>query len=184
MRVFRARTRFMFKRLGKDPRAMNHQRLVRVLTLFVLLNTSLRASAWTLHSPMWNSPQTQQTEPTPDNNNNKNKKDKKNTGVTGAQPTANQPASTQPTATQPQSAPRPLFGGQVNLKSSRQSKDTATLGFNGLDPNGQVQKGFLAAAPTSADVAKAQQLTRTGVNPTELTAFIQEGGLNATGGQQ
>ena len=27
--------------------------------------------------------------------------------------------------------PQPLFGGSLNLKSSRQSKDTATLGFNG-----------------------------------------------------
>jgi hypothetical protein len=108
------------------------------------------------------------------------KQDKKNPPANAIQPASGQPATT---SAQPDKAPQPLFGGQVNLKSSRQSKDTATLGFNGLDPNGQVQKGFLAAAPTAADLAKAQQLTRTGVNPSELNAFMQEGGLNATGGQ-
>ncbi len=81
-------------------------------------------------------------------------------------------------ATQPGSKPAPLFGGSLNLKSSRQSKDVATLGFNGLDPNGQVQKGFLTAAATGADTARAQQVTRTTVNQEELTAFLQEGSLN------
>jgi hypothetical protein len=130
-----------------------------------------RASAWSFYAQ-----DSQQTTPTPE----QEKKDpKKKDAKSKTPPTGNQPA-TVPT----ESAPKPLFGGQMNLKSSRQSKDTATLGFNGLDPNGQVQKGFLAAAPTSADVAKAQQLTRTGMNPADLTAFMQEGGLNAPGGQQ
>ncbi len=130
-----------------------------------------RASAWSLSAQ-----DSQQTTPTPE----QEKKDtKKKDAKTKAPPNGNQP-TTAPT----DNAPKPLFGGQMNLKSSRQSKDTATLGFNGLDPNGQVQKGFLAAAPTSADIAKAQQLTRTGVNQTDLTAFLQEGGLNAPGGQK
>jgi hypothetical protein len=123
------------------------------------------------------SPDTQQ--PNPPNNKQASKKN--------PPPNTNQPASGQPgsaTGSQPDTAPKPLFGGQINLKSSRQSKDTATLGFNGLDPNGQVQKAFLNAAPTAADVAKAQQLTKTGVTKDELAFFVQEGGLNTPGGQQ
>ncbi len=130
--------------------------------------------AWSLYA--------QQTTPTPQQQNPASKKqDNKKQDKKNSSPNANLPASGQPSGSgsQPDKAPQPLFGGQVNLKSSRQSKDTATLGFNGLDPNGQVQKGFLAAAPTAADVAKAQQLTQSGVTQAELTAFMQEGGLNA-----
>ena len=130
------------------------------------------AAAWSLYAQ-----EAQPTTPTapPKKQDNKKQENKK-------QDKKNPPPST--SGTQPEPAPQPLFGGQVNLKSSRQSKDTATLGFNGLDPNGQVQKGFLAAAATSADVAKAQQLTRTGVTQAELTAFLQEGGLPAPAAAQ
>ena len=149
---------------------MKYSNLGRIVLVFcTLLATPCLASAWTLSSP-----QTQQNPATLENQKNEKKKDNKK----------NATENNTPSPAQPSIAPKPLFGGQVNLKSSRQSKDTATLGFNGLDPNGQVQKGFLAAAPSGADVAKAQQLSRTGVNPSELTAFLQEGGLNALGGQQ
>lgn len=149
-----------------------------------MIATPSPASAWSLYAQ-----DAQPTTPTPQQQNQANKKqDNKKQDSKKTPPTnANQPASVQPTSTtssQPEKAPQPLFGGQVNLKSSRQSKDTATLGFNGLDPNGQVQKGFLAAAPTAVDVAKAQELTRTGVNQADLTAFMQEGGLNAPGTAQ
>lgn len=74
--------------------------------------------------------------------------------------------------------PTPLFGGSIGLKSSRQTKDSATLGFNGVDPNGQVQKSFLSAAVTPADALLAQQVAQNTVAPADLVQFIQDGGLN------
>jgi hypothetical protein len=80
--------------------------------------------------------------------------------------------------------PTPLFGGSIGLKSSRQTKDSATLGFNGVDPNGQVQKSFLNAAVTPADAMKAQQLSQTTVAPADLVQFLQDGGLNPNAAPQ
>lgn len=74
--------------------------------------------------------------------------------------------------------PAPLFGGSLNIKTSRQTKDTATLGFNGVDDNGQVQKNFLASTATGDDTAKVQRLTTNAVSTAELDEFIQQGGLN------
>jgi hypothetical protein len=82
------------------------------------------------------------------------------------------------------SKPAPLFGGTVNLKSSRQTKDSASLGFNGVDPNGQVAKSFLTASPTGADAAKAQTVASYKVDPLELNKFIQDGSLNPTAAPQ
>lgn len=84
-------------------------------------------------------------------------------------PSGNQPSGDKPT---------PLFGGTIGLKSSRQTKDSATLGFNGVDPNGQVQKSFLSASTTALDASRAQQLAQMKVAPTDLVQFIQDGGLN------
>ena len=74
--------------------------------------------------------------------------------------------------------PAPLFGGSLNVKSSRQTKDSATLGFNGVDDNGQVQKSFLSAAANGSDTSAVQKLANAPVNNTELEEFIQQGGLN------
>ncbi len=74
--------------------------------------------------------------------------------------------------------PAPLFGGSLNVKSSRQTKDSATLGFNGVDDNGQVQKSFLSATATGTDTSAVQKLANVPVNNTELDEFIQQGGLN------
>ncbi len=107
----------------------------------------------------------------------KQKKDpKKGQGQNQGQ-SQNPPATGGAQPAKPPDKPAPLFGGSLNLKSSRQSKDVATLGFNGLDPNGQVQKGFLTSSATAADTAKAQQLSRSGVNQADLAAFLQEGNL-------
>ena len=96
-------------------------------------------------------------------------------GQQPGQPNGNAPAGNQPANGD---KPTPLFGGSIGLKSSRQTKDSATLGFNGVDPNGQVQKSFLTAAVTPADAMKAQQVAQTAVAPSELVQFIQDGGLN------
>ncbi|HWZ99433.1 MAG TPA: hypothetical protein VN025_16875 [Candidatus Dormibacteraeota bacterium] len=74
--------------------------------------------------------------------------------------------------------PTPLFGGSIGLKTSRQTKDSATLGFNGVDPNGQVQKSFLTAAVTPVDTVSAQKVAQTTVAPADLVQFLQDGGLN------
>ncbi len=84
-------------------------------------------------------------------------------------PAGNQPNGDKPT---------PLFGGTIGLKSSRQTKDSATLGFNGVDPNGQVQKSFLSASTTAVDASRAQQVAQITVAPADLVQFIQDGGLN------
>src|SRR5579859_1338453 len=38
-----------------------------------------------------------------------------------------------------QQQPKPLFGGKLGLKSSEQSSNSATLGFNGVTPTGEVE---------------------------------------------
>lgn len=75
--------------------------------------------------------------------------------------------------------PAPLFGGKVGLKSSRQSKDQATLGFNGIGPNGQVEQGALNAATTSNAAQKAAALSIYKVPASEVDAFIKEGNLGS-----
>jgi len=91
-------------------------------------------------------------------------------------PPANNPP---PSGSQPSGdKPTPLFGGTIGLKSSRQTKDSATLGFNGVEPNGQVQKAMLTAAVTPVDAMKAQQVAQIAVPPADLAQFLQDGGLN------
>lgn len=80
--------------------------------------------------------------------------------------------------------PAPLFGGTVGLKSSRQTKDTATMGFNGVDPNGQVAQSFLTATATGTDNAKAQMVSTYKSDPAELAQFIQDGNLNPNAAPQ
>lgn len=107
-------------------------------------------------------------------------------GQKDQQPGGNQQQSNQQQGNQQNSGdkPTPLFGGSIGLKSSRQTKDSATLGFNGVDPNGQVQKSFLNAAVTPADAMKAQQLAQTTVAPADLVQFLQDGGLNPNAAPQ
>jgi hypothetical protein len=108
-------------------------------------------------------------------------KKKKKNATAGTAPASTTPAaSPTPTTPPPASKPKPLFGGSLNLKSSRQSKDATTLGFNGLDPNGQVEKSLLQANPTAQDTAAAQQLAAYQVNAARLDSFIKSGNLTET----
>jgi hypothetical protein len=127
------------------------------------------------------------------NQDNKKKKGNSPNGNANNAP-ANQNASQNPSSPAPINAPQsnppqsnnppggdkptPLFGGTIGLKSSRQTKDSATLGFNGVDPNGQVQKAMLTAAATPVDAMKAQQVGQIAVPPADLAQFLQDGGLN------
>lgn len=77
--------------------------------------------------------------------------------------------------------PAPLFEGKMNLKSSRQGKDSASLGFSGVGPNGEVEQAVLNATPSGADLQKASEMGRRKVAPDALQLFIQEGQLNPQG---
>lgn len=74
--------------------------------------------------------------------------------------------------------PAPLFQGTIGLKSSRQTKDSATLGFNGVDPNGQVQQSFLASSPSASDKQKAAFVATLTSDRAELMRFLKDGNLN------
>ncbi|MEO7653118.1 MAG: hypothetical protein ABIZ80_21885 [Bryobacteraceae bacterium] len=91
--------------------------------------------------------------------------------------TMGQQTSQKKDSPQQQKEPAPLFGGKLGGRSSQKTKESATLGFNGIDPSGKVDRRMLAAAPG----AKEQQLVATlsANRPTaaELAAFIAEGGL-------
>lgn len=82
------------------------------------------------------------------------------------------------------SAPAPLFQGQSTLKSSRQGKETATAGFNGIGPDGSLQSAMLNANPTPADAAHVAAMASTVTDPAAVAAFDKEGNLNPPKGSQ
>ncbi len=85
-----------------------------------------------------------------------------------------------------ESKPKPLFGGQVSAKSSKRGKDTTSLGFNGLDPQGKVEQAALNSSPTSADQAKVDKIAAEKVDSAELKQFMEQGNLKSVkkgGGQ-
>lgn len=77
--------------------------------------------------------------------------------------------------------PAPLFEGKMNLKSSRQGKDSASLGFSGVGPNGEIEQKVLEATPSGTDLQKASELGSRKVAPDALQLFIVEGQLNPQG---
>jgi hypothetical protein len=79
---------------------------------------------------------------------------------------------------QQQSSP-PLFKNKLGYKSSSTSKESTTLGFNGIDPSGKVDEKMLATTPTGSDEEKVKQMSAHQPTPAELQAFIQKGGLNS-----
>jgi hypothetical protein len=74
--------------------------------------------------------------------------------------------------------PAPLFGGKLGTRSSQKTKESATLGFNGIDPSGKVDQQMLSTSATSEHEAKVEKLAESAPKPAELDAFIKEGGLN------
>jgi hypothetical protein len=73
--------------------------------------------------------------------------------------------------------PAPLFGGQIGIRSSQKTKESATLGFNGIDPSGKVQKKMLAATPSPEDSEKVRNMDTTRPSRTELAVFLRAGDL-------
>jgi len=78
---------------------------------------------------------------------------------------------------QQQTKPAPLFGGQLGIKSSDRSKESATLGFNGIDPSGKVDAKMLATTAGPADEAKVKALASVRPTAEQLDAFLKEGEL-------
>ena len=74
--------------------------------------------------------------------------------------------------------PAPLFGGSLTIKKSSQSTDSTALGFNGVDPNGQVQDAFLSAAPSAESETETQSMASYRPTPAALTEFEKSGGLS------
>jgi hypothetical protein len=79
----------------------------------------------------------------------------------------------------PPDQPAPLFNGQLGVRSSQKTKESATMGFNGIDPSGKVERKMLAANPTARDVAQIQNMSALRPGPAELKAFLKAGGLKA-----
>src|SRR5688572_6973766 len=74
-----------------------------------------------------------------------------------------------------------LFGVR-GATGSKQSTDTAAMGFSGVGPDGKVTAEALKATPTTDDVAKVQKIASTTVKQEDLQKFVQEGNLKVRGG--
>ncbi len=72
----------------------------------------------------------------------------------------------------------PFGSGKINLLHSSHTSDTASAGFNGLTPNGEVEAKKMKEPPTGDDLSKAEQVSFIGVKASSLKKFIQEGKLN------
>jgi hypothetical protein len=79
-----------------------------------------------------------------------------------------------------QPPPAPLFEGKATLKSSRQGKETATAGFNGIGPDGTLQNSVLTATPSPEDAQRVAAMSSTTVSSTELAEFMKQGNLNTS----
>jgi hypothetical protein len=89
-----------------------------------------------------------------------------------------QDSSKQQNPPQNSNQPAPLFGGKLGTKSSQKTKESATLGFNGIDPSGKVDAQMLATSATSDSEAKVKKMSDSAPSPADLDGFIKEGGLN------
>jgi hypothetical protein len=72
----------------------------------------------------------------------------------------------------------PLFQKKLDVKSSKTTKESTTLGFNGIDPSGKVDAKMLATTPTAADQDKVKKMSANQPSAAELKGFLKQGGLN------
>ncbi|MGH9659431.1 MAG: hypothetical protein ACRD96_12865 [Bryobacteraceae bacterium] len=79
----------------------------------------------------------------------------------------------------PKEEPAPLFGGQLGVRSSEKTKESATLGFNGIDPAGKVGQQILAAGAGEKEQAQVSKMSEQRPNAAALKAFVEEGGLKS-----
>jgi hypothetical protein len=73
----------------------------------------------------------------------------------------------------------PLFTKKLGYKSSKTTKESTTLGFNGIDPSGKVDKKMLATNPGASEEQQVKKMSDSRPTAADLKAFVQEGGLNA-----
>jgi hypothetical protein len=72
---------------------------------------------------------------------------------------------------------QPLFKSKVQYKSSKGTKESATMSFNGVDPSGRVTASMMASTPTAEALAEAKRMAYSQPSGPELMAFLKEGGL-------
>ena len=72
----------------------------------------------------------------------------------------------------------PLFQKKLGYKSSSTTKESTTLGFNGIDPSGKVDQKMLATAPSAADQDKVKKMSANQPSAADLKGFLNQGGLN------
>jgi hypothetical protein len=82
-------------------------------------------------------------------------------------------------STAPSEDPKPLFGGKIPARSSQNTKESASLGFNGIDPSGKVGKKMLAANPKPGDAEKVRDMDAKRPAPEQVAAFVKQGGLKS-----
>ena len=73
----------------------------------------------------------------------------------------------------------PLFKSKLGYKSSKTTKESTTLGFNGIDPSGKVDQKMMATSPQTADQEKVTNMSANRPSAADLKSFLQEGGLNS-----
>src|SRR5579872_3765197 len=67
----------------------------------------------------------------------------------------------------------PLFTKKITAKSSgTASKDSTTLGFNGIDPSGKVDQKMLATEPTAKDQEQVKKMSENMPKPADVKAFV------------
>ena len=99
-----------------------------------------------------------------------------------AQAPARQPLPEEKKQDKKEEKPRKrVFTGKINLRSSRQEKETASYGFKGVGPDGRMEQAALNAQPSGEDWVKTNQLAAYQLPPEELVAFLAQGGLRPRG---
>jgi len=73
----------------------------------------------------------------------------------------------------------PLFKTKLGYKSSKTTKESTTLGFNGIDPSGKVDQKMLSTSPQTSDQEKVKNMSAKRPTAADLKSFLNEGGLNA-----
>ena len=99
-------------------------------------------------------------------------------GLLLAQAPAQQPPPEEKKQEKKEEKPRKrVFTGKINLRSSRQEKETASYGFKGVGPDGRMEQAALNAQPGETDYIKVARLAINDVRPEELAAFLAQGNL-------
>ena len=89
----------------------------------------------------------------------------------------NAPKGEKAAKSQEKQAPQPLFQNKLGFTAAKSTKESTTLGFNGIDPSGKVDQELLAKAPTAEDEEKVRLMAANQPPPADLIAFLNAGGL-------